>query len=252
VQGRYKPRSRIQVFSEFSFCSALLSYSVLSSSYPETIFSIMGFRQYVMLLSLFMAAADSLPNLLNDWDSQILNTGNIALSELGSQDTDLSRSDDHYLWDTNSDEKLAFTDPGLNPQLLDSKSGGAISSVFLDWTETESSPTLPLLGNSDVIPSNPGTDNENKLAMDDICPLGYWNRCCNGDACFWCRFGSNSEKVVIDNDTAPTPVLNAICPETQLWCCFDRPVSFFHRQLLDLNWNGLSQKLIPRRSQSLN
>lgn len=119
----------------------------------------MAFCLNVILLLLFKVAANSLPNLLNDWDSQLLSSDGIAFDESGSQDIALSEPLDTYLFDRSSDE-TSLIESEISPLLPHSRFDGAISSVFQDSTEAESSPTF------------------------DICPLGYWNRCCNRGVCF--------------------------------------------------------------------
>lgn len=192
-------------------------------------FPIMDIRRNLLLLFLYIAAANSFPNLVDDWGSQNLNSDSIASSGLGFLDIGLSEPQDNTNFYFNDDESLSISG---NPVLADPGVDGATISTFQDLTGDELSASIAGLDDGDATLSFPAIDAKGELAMDDICPLGYWNRCCNGGACFWGRIGLNLAELLANKCPAPTPVLKAICADSQLWCCYARPVSPWHPLLL--------------------
>ena len=142
-------------------------------------------RRNIFLLLLYITAAKSLPNILNDWDSQISNPDSIAFSETGLLDMDVSQPQGNSLFDVGGDEFLSF-----NGDLSPAGAGfaEAPSSIFQDLIEDESSISKPSVDSSNLILSPPVMNGMGELAKDDICPEGYWNRCCHDGVCFWGRF----------------------------------------------------------------
>lgn len=132
-----------------------------------------------------MTAAKSLPNILNDWDSQISNSDSIAFSGTGLLDMDLSEPKGNSLFDVGGDEFLSF-----NGDLSPAGPGfaEATSSIFQDLSEDESSISIASADSSNVNLSPPVMYGMGELASDDICTIGYWNRCCHDGVCFWGRF----------------------------------------------------------------
>lgn len=145
----------------------------------------MDVRRNIFLLLLYMTAAKSLPNILNDWDSHILNSNSIAFSGSGFPDMDVSEPRDSSIFDVSGDEFLSFNgDWSLAGPGFD----GATSSTFQDLTEGGSSKSILGVDNGNLMLSPPVMDGMGELAMDDICTIGYWNRCCKDGNCFWGRF----------------------------------------------------------------
>lgn len=129
-----------------------------------------------------MAAANSLPSLFDDSDNQVLNSDSSVSPGLGLSDIVSSEPEDFTNFYATDDEspsisgEIALADPGLD---------GTTTSLFQDLTVDGLSGSTSLLGAGDTLRSLPAADGSVELAMDDFCPLGYWNRCCQHGYCFW-------------------------------------------------------------------
>ena len=139
-------------------------------------------RRNLRLLFLYMAAANSLPNPFNDLESQNLYSDGIGSTKLDFLDMGLSEPQDSTNLYTKADQFPSISD------------GTALANPGLDWTttstyqgSTEDEWIGSIAGFDDSEPtlSFPTSDSKVELAMDDICPIGYWNRCCNFGYCFW-------------------------------------------------------------------
>lgn len=145
----------------------------------------MDVRRNLLVLFLCIAAANSLPNLFNDWDSQELASDILASSEVGLPDLGWSEPQDNTNLFATGDGypsiigDLALGDPGLD---------GVTTSPFQDLSEGALSKSTTPLEDGDTLLSLPATDDKVELALDDICPLGHWNRCCYNGLCFWGMF----------------------------------------------------------------
>jgi hypothetical protein len=185
----------------------------------------MDFVRNIFLLLVYIAAANCLPNLFDDWDDSILNTDNIAFVDQGISDIGLSGPQDSTIWDFSDHGSLSFSNHELGPWPVEPTDEEATSSIFQDVTGDQWG-TFIATSDGDTTQWNPEVDGTTELlAIDDICPLGYWNRCCHNGVCFWCKFGFHLGQMVTDKRAAPTPVLRAVCSDEQIWCCYDRPVS---------------------------
>lgn len=141
----------------------------------------MEIQRKLLLMFLCMAAANSLPSLFDDSDNQNLNSDSSVSPELGTVSseppdfTNLYANDDEFPLISGN---IALADPGLD---------GA-TSLFQDLPAKDLSGSAAHLEDGDILRSLPAADSSIELAMDDFCPLGYWNRCCHDGYCFWGMF----------------------------------------------------------------
>ena len=135
----------------------------------------MHFRQTFFLKFLYIAVANSLPNVLDQWDSQILSSDSTTFAEPGFPDMNLLEPQENAILDSNLDGSLLFNS---DPLLASSGYNGDTSSIFQDLAGDESI-SIPSVDSGNAMPSS------TELAMDDVCPFGYWNHCCYNGFCVW-------------------------------------------------------------------
>lgn len=142
----------------------------------------MEFRRKLLLLILCMTAANSLPNLFDDSDNNDLNSDSsfspgLGLLDIGSSEpqdfTDFYATDNEF---PSYSDNIVLADPGLDV---------VTTSSLQDPTADELSGLTTSLEYGDTLRSLPAAEGNVELAMDDFCPLGYWNRCCHHGYCFW-------------------------------------------------------------------
>ena len=146
----------------------------------------MDVRRKFLLLFLCMIAANSLPSLFDDSNNNGLDSDSSVSSGLGLLDIESSEPQDFIdFYAINNEfpsisDDIVLADPGLD--------GVTKSSPFHDLTADGLSGLTTPLGEGDTLRSLPVAPGNVELAMDDFCPLGYWNRCCQFGYCFWGMF----------------------------------------------------------------
>lgn len=173
-----------------SFLSSSVNHSLLQllfhlCTHLEVEFPIMNVPRNLLLLFLSLAAVNSRPNFLDDWDNQIWSSDSIDSAELGLSDMGLSEPQDITNFYVTDD---VFPSISGDTALADSGFDGVITNTFQGSTEDGLSGPISSFNDGDALFLFPTNGDTGELAMDDICPDGYWNRCCNGGYCFWGMF----------------------------------------------------------------
>lgn len=138
-----------------------------------------------LLPFLYITIANSFPNFLSSWDSQLSPLENIAFSGFDVPTLGASDSQDIVSSDSGADSLLSFNeDPLPNGSGYDET-----TSPFLqDLDETTLKPSFADSKDDGTTPSYSDMGDKTELVMDDICNLGYWNRCCRDGVCYWGKF----------------------------------------------------------------